>query len=649
MASSFFPLWSRFSVPIRLLGFFLAWLVITASPAQTVVNIPDPEVPQKPEKRTDQSPNLQLKRQLEQLVGDGSEEEADALLAATRQAGFKEGEVLAMCHLAGLYLEDEQTARGKELLREALELTKQVSDPLEAAWLMQNIGRMQRKWDVPHIPLLTPFYSPLAVVIRRLRNPKVIVGNRTDHPAEDRSRPEAEGRKKPAAPADENISFKTAPPKLDITAPGVTSVKIPDVPNFRFDVHYNDKWLNSLINSDQPKQPDIRQLSQQKKQRDANKNLSTTFAKQGDYEKAYQYYQRYVAYKDSLSAEVTSRRLAALTYEQNMKQKEAEVKLLQKDQQLKAQENKRQQLLLFGLTGCLGLFVFSSVLLVRSNWQKRAANRALEEQKQVLQQTIADLRQTQTQLIQAEKMASLGELMAGIAHEIQNPLNFVNNFSEVSVELVEELKEEMAGLPVNGAAEIATDISQNLAKIAHHGKRADAIVKAMLEHSRASTGQKQPTDLNALADEYLRLSYHGLRARSKDFQAQMTTEFDPKVGKVNLVPQEIGRVLLNLYNNAFYAVQQKQRQDARFSPNVTVRTALVDGAVELRVRDNGMGIPPEVINKIYQPFFTTKPTGEGTGLGLSLSYDIITKGHGGTIEVETEAGQYTEMMVRLPV
>jgi signal transduction histidine kinase len=248
-------------------------------------------------------------------------------------------------------------------------------------------------------------------------------------------------------------------------------------------------------------------------------------------------------------------------------------------------------------------------------------------------------------------MASLGELTAGIAHEIQNPLNFVNNFSEVSGELVDEMKQELAVGRWQLAGEIADDIKLNLEKILHHGKRADGIVKGMLQHSRSSTGVKEPTDINVLADEYLRLSYHGLRAKNKSFNADFKTELDDSLPKVSVIPQDIGRVLLNLINNAFYAVTAKasSNEDSNYKSVVLVITKKLDSKVEITVKDNGSGIPPHVINKIFQPFFTTKPAGEGTGLGLSMSYDIITKGHGGTLEVKTKEGVGTEFIIVLPI
>ncbi|MVM35895.1 histidine kinase [Spirosoma sp. HMF4905] len=273
-------------------------------------------------------------------------------------------------------------------------------------------------------------------------------------------------------------------------------------------------------------------------------------------------------------------------------------------------------------------------------------NQRLEHQVEV---RTAELKASQAQLIQKEKLASLGELTAGIAHEIQNPLNFVNNFSEVSAELIEELKEEAQAGNTDEVMAIADDLTSNLQKIHHHGGRASSIVKGMLEHSRTESGDKQPTNLNALADEYLKIAYHGLRAKDKDFICELVTDFDPSLGPVDVVSQEIGRVLLNLYNNAFYAVYEKQKTaPADYQPAVSVRTQRSESGVEIRVKDNGTGIPESVKAKIFQPFFTTKPTGEGTGLGLSLSYDIVTKGHGGILTVESLPGQGTEFVITLP-
>ena len=272
-----------------------------------------------------------------------------------------------------------------------------------------------------------------------------------------------------------------------------------------------------------------------------------------------------------------------------------------------------------------------------------------KKQREEIQSALTELKTTQAQLIQSEKMASLGELTAGIAHEIQNPLNFVNNFSDVNAELVDELKSELATGNMQLANEIADDIKENEQKINHHGKRADAIVKNMLQHSRMGSGKKEPTDINALADEYLRLAYHGLRAKDKSFNADIKTDFDNNIGKMAIIPQDIGRVVLNLLNNAFYAVNEKQRHNrSGYEPIVKLITKKNNGKVEIRVSDNGSGIPQKVLDKIFQPFFTTKPTGQGTGLGLSLSYDIV-KAHGGELKVETMENEGSIFIIQLPI
>ncbi|WP_241502303.1 sensor histidine kinase [Hymenobacter glacialis] len=276
---------------------------------------------------------------------------------------------------------------------------------------------------------------------------------------------------------------------------------------------------------------------------------------------------------------------------------------------------------------------------------------ALTHQAAELRAALTDLRAAQAQLVQSEKMASLGELTAGIAHEIQNPLNFVNNFADVSLEMLSELREEQArpqrepGLE----AELLDDIAQNLQKIHHHGQRAASIVKGMLEHSRTSTGERLPTNVNHLAEEYLRLAYQGLRAKDKSFNATLVTDFELALPEVEAIAPDLGRVLLNLFSNAFYAVRQRQLTEERgYIPTVSLSTRLAEGLVEIRVRDNGLGIPEAVQQKIFQPFFTTKPSGEGTGLGLSLSYDIVTQGHSGTLTVDSEPGN-TEFLIGLPV
>jgi signal transduction histidine kinase len=290
-----------------------------------------------------------------------------------------------------------------------------------------------------------------------------------------------------------------------------------------------------------------------------------------------------------------------------------------------------------------------SVMLEESIEDLQKKSSVIEDANKTLTQTLDELKATQAQLIQSEKMASLGELTAGIAHEIQNPLNFVNNFSEVSSELIDEMKEQLEKGNEEDAKAIAEEIKMSLEKINFHGKRADGIVKSMLQHSRTSNNKKEPTDINALADEYLRLAYHGMRAKDKVFNSAIKTDFDESIGLIKIISQDIGRVILNLITNAFYAVMEKKKLDQGYEPTVTVSTKRVDNKIEIRVRDNGTGVPQKALDKIFQPFFTTKPTGQGTGLGLSLSYDIVTKGHGGELKVETTEGEYTEFSIILPV
>ncbi len=291
----------------------------------------------------------------------------------------------------------------------------------------------------------------------------------------------------------------------------------------------------------------------------------------------------------------------------------------------------------------------TAILLEETIAELELKRKAIEETNAALQQSLDNLKAAQAQLIQSEKMASLGELTAGIAHEIQNPLNFVNNFSEVSKELLDEMKEEIENGNYDDVKEIANDVIQNLEKINHHGKRADGIVKGMLQHSRTSSGQKELTDINALADEYLRLAYHGLRAKDKTFNAAMKTDYDESIGLIKIISQDIGRVILNLITNAFYVVTEKKKQQPEgYEPVVSVTTKKENDKIIIRVTDNGSGMPDTIKEKIFQPFFTTKPTGQGTGLGLSLSYDIVTKGHGGELKVETKEGDGSTFIISLP-
>ncbi|UOQ67745.1 sensor histidine kinase [Hymenobacter volaticus] len=291
----------------------------------------------------------------------------------------------------------------------------------------------------------------------------------------------------------------------------------------------------------------------------------------------------------------------------------------------------------------------------RTNQHLNEKNQQIAAHRDDLDQALTELQATQAQLVQHEKLASLGQLTAGVAHEMQNPLNFITNFSDLSVELVNELQEELAKeeLSVEGRTtinQLLKELTQGQVSISQHGRRADRIVKRMLEHSRASSGQAQETDLNSLVNECLRLAHHGWLAVNKDFSATLTTHFTPHLPTLRVVPQDLSRVLINLLTNAFYAVAEKRRLlGESFQPEVSIRTEQTEKSVLIRVRDNGNGIPSTVRGRIFEPFFTTKPTGEGTGLGLSLSYDIITKGHRGTLSVESQEGQYTEFTICLPL
>jgi len=370
------------------------------------------------------------------------------------------------------------------------------------------------------------------------------------------------------------------------------------------------------------------------------------YEKMDDGNKAIKYYRKYKLYADSLTS-IESEKAAAnykAGYEFSKKELEYERRSLQQRWFIFS-----VCAALFSLLIILGLIIRNRKHLTRSFQNLQHKNEIIEKQKIKAEETLVKLKATQSQLIQSEKMASLGDLTAGIAHEIQNPLNFVNNFSEVSTELLDEMKEELSKGNYDDAKEIANNVKQNLEKINHHGKRADAIVKGMLQHSRSRSGQKEPTNINKLADEYLRLAYHGLRAKEKSFNATLNTDYDESIGNITIIPQDIGRVILNLITNAFYAVDEKKRSGIEnYEPTVSVSTKKINDKVFISVKDNGNGIPQKVLDKIFQPFFTTKPTGQGTGLGLSLAYDIV-KTHGGELKVETKEGEGSEFIIKLPV
>ena len=364
------------------------------------------------------------------------------------------------------------------------------------------------------------------------------------------------------------------------------------------------------------------------------KLLAEIYQQTGKSGKANQAYQAYINLKDSILADQEKFQTISFETEQQIGDNEIAISKLESKNKLSAQSRN------FTIGIAVLLLILAGSIYYRFQSKKKANT--------VLEKTLTDLKSTQSQLIQSEKMASLGELTAGIAHEIQNPLNFVNNFSEVNSELISELVDEVDKGNTAEVKLIAGDIKDNSEKIRHHGKRADAIVKGMLQHSGSGSGKKEPTDINALADEYLRLAYHGLRAKDKSFNATMKTAFDPAIGSISIVPQDIGRVILNLISNAFYAVNEQSKPGIPgYVPTVEVGTKKTGNKIELMVKDNGNGIPAKVLDKIFQPFFTTKPTGQGTGLGLSLSYDIV-KAHGGELKVETNEGEGSTFMIQLP-
>ena len=386
---------------------------------------------------------------------------------------------------------------------------------------------------------------------------------------------------------------------------------------------------------------------------DASTFLSGLFKSTMQFDSAFHYQELSIATKDSL-------------FNVEKIKKVQNLKLLEQQRQQAIEVDKikyRNRVKLYVVIFVSFVFLLIAILLWRNNKQRQKAYKLLQQQKSRTEQALQELTSTQAQLVQREKMASLGELTAGIAHEIKNPLNFINNFAEINAELLEELTENKAH-DKKAEMEIHETLKTNLEKIIQHGRRADSIVKNMMDHSRISTGIKEPTDINALTDEYLKLAWHSFVVKDKTlsagqagFNAHIETHFDKAIKKVNLVPQDIGRVLLNLFNNAFYAVKEKKKQlNGTYKPVVTVTTAKIssrvdneDECIEISVRDNGIGMPQEVLSKIFQPFFTTKPTGQGTGLGLSLSYDIITNVHNGKFKVDTKEGEYTEFIIQLPV
>ena len=383
--------------------------------------------------------------------------------------------------------------------------------------------------------------------------------------------------------------------------------------------------------------------------------LAAEYQKINDYKNAFSFQRLLNEVYKSENAKKLSFNSASLQYTMELQKQSGQIAVLMKENEKQELTLAKEKLARNVLIGGLAIVLVFVVLLFINTTQRKKLNRILfkqkaqiEAQKISVEKTLNELKSTQSQLIYAEKMASLGELTAGVAHEIQNPLNFVNNFSEVNSDLIKDLKEEVSKKNYDEAMLLITDLEENEQRITHHGKRADIIVKGMLLHSRKNTGQKEFTDLNALCDEYLRLSYHGLKAKDNTFNTIIKTDFDKSIGKINIIPQDIGRVLLNLFNNAFYAInERKKAADKSYQPHISIKTKKINSKAEIIITDNGGGIPQSIIDKIFQPFFTTKPAGEGTGLGLSLSFDMI-RAHGGEIRVETKDGEGTSFIIQLP-
>jgi two-component system NtrC family sensor kinase len=576
---------------------------------------------------------------LKRVLPHAQPDALDTVLAQARRVAYVPVQVAVLGRLAAQQL-PQQPAVAAALVQEAAQLAGQLRDVADAGWVMGQVSQLQQKL-ARQSPTQADFYAPLLQALSDAMNTSAAFKGAVPKEASSTALGLDERRRVRSLAA----TFGAVP-----SLPAVPGVPLSRLVLPRFST--SDKWLDTLLAGRLSSPQVVRQLAARRKLRDKSAALSTAFAKEGDYAKAYQYFLQYTAYKDSLTAEATTRRLAALEYRQNLLKKEAQIQRLTKERLLRAQAARRQEQFVVGLGVCVGLLALFAFILSRSNRARRLANEQLEEQKNALQAALAELKTAQGQLIQSEKMASLGELTAGIAHEIQNPLNFVNNFSEVSTELLEELLEhrQQPGADPALEDELLADVHQNLLRINQHGRRASAIVKGMLEHARTSPGQKAPTDLNALLEEYGKLAYHSARAKDKAFEAKLLLHLDSNLGPVPAVPQDLSRVLLNVFTNAFYAVQQKARTAGpAYHPEVQVRTLREAGQVKIQIRDNGTGIPEAIRQKVLQPFFTTKPTGEGTGLGLSLSYDIITKGHGGTFALTSEEGEFTELTLTLPV
>ena len=538
-------------------------------------------------------------------------------LSIHRNAKNKTGELSSLTFIGLTYVDLMEYKQGLSYLLEAKKINDKNFIKGVGNFLLSNIGHAYERLDKPDSALWyhaiayhtpgTEYVAPLkSLIIRRLGEAHAKLGHHDSA----------------------LYYYHSALKNISIASPGVN---VAHVNSSLAELHYKLNNRDSAFYYAKIAFAEKYTFRQKLAVMEASQMLSKLFKEKGLADSALFYSDTSNKLKDELYGPEKFKQVQLLV----LRQQEEQQKIVQEESAFKS-KMRTTALLAF-----LIVFIIIALLLLHNNRQKQKAKTNIEK-------AFTELKDTQQQLIQSEKMASLGELTAGIAHEIQNPLNFVNNFSDVNKELLEELKEEASKGNLDEVKAIATEIISNEEKINHHGKRADSIVKGMLQHSRTSSGQKEPTDINALADEYLRLAYHGLRAKDKYFNSTIKTELDAGVGKINVNPQDIARVMLNLINNAFYAVNEKQKQNLNgYEPMVTVATKkLTPGKVEIKVKDNGIGIPQKVLDKIFQPFFTTKPTGQGTGLGLSLAYDIV-KAHGGELKVETKEGEGSEFLIEL--
>jgi signal transduction histidine kinase len=547
--------------------------------------------------------------------------------------------------LGTLYISLEDYPAALALSRAALQSAQQIHDSVMIAAMLGSLGNIyagQKKW-----PQALRYYQQAQEIERQLHdevNQDVQGVNIADVYRQ-------QGRYA--------LARATARPVYASIVARHSARELPGIQWLLADVYDKLGQPDSALALARPSFALAQQLGDKSTLRDASDLLAQLYARRGAYAAAYRYKGLAAAYKDTLTGEATQRKTTGLRYGYELEKKQSQIALLTKSRQLQEQQSARQRqqvyLLLLGLVGvagAAGLFWRNAVLRQRANLRLGAKNAEIARQRDALDQALLTLQATQGQLIQKEKMASLGELTAGIAHEIQNPLNFVTNFADVSTELVQELAEAQSQPRRDASleADLLGDLTQNLQKISQHGQRASRIVRGMLEHSRQGGGERRSAPVNALAQEYLALAYQGLRTKAPSFQAELQIALAPDLPKVEAMPTELGRVLLNLCNNAFYAVQQRQLAgEAGYVPTIGVRTRQVGQQVEVQVTDNGTGMSAEVQAKVFQPFFTTKPAGEGTGLGLSLSYDIITQGHGGTLTVESQPGQGSTFTISLPV